>query len=82
MLSEFANPTNSVKIKKSRRNFKIILFNDTNNTFDNYAFTSGNSKFKDYPLTGFINVKSKGMIQFSTTKGNSKTSPWFILLIR
>lgn len=81
-ISEFSPNTNSLKIKKDKHNFKIIILNDTDRYFYNYSFTSGNSKFKTYPLVGFINIKKKGMIQFSHFGDNTKEWPWFILLVR
>ena len=81
-ISEFSTNTNSLKIKKDKRNLKIIILNDTDRNFYNYSFTSGNSKFELYPLTGFINIKKRGMIQFSHFGDNTKNNPWFILLIR
>lgn len=81
-ISEFSPNTNSLKVKKDKMNFKVILLNDTDRNFYNYSFTSGNSKFELYPLTGFINIKKRGMIQFSHFGDNTKNNPWFILLIR
>ncbi len=81
-ISEFSPNTNSLKIKKTRKNFKIIILNDTDKNFYHYSFTSGNAKFKTYPLAGFINVTKKGMIQFSHFGDNTESNPWFVLLIR
>lgn len=81
-ISEFSPNTNSLKIKKHGRNFKIILLNDTDMNFYHYSFTSGNAKYELYPLSGFINVKKKGMIQFSHFGENTKDNPWFVLLVR
>lgn len=81
-ISEFSPNTNSLKVKKEGHNFKIIILNDTDRNFYHYSFTSGNAKFKVYPLTGFINVTKKGMIQFSHFGDNTKSNPWFILLVR
>ena len=81
-ISEFSPNTNSLKVKKDKHNFKVIILNDTDRYFYNYSFTSGNSKFKTYPLTGFINIRKKGMIQFSHFGDNTKEWPWFILLVR
>ena len=81
-ISEFSPNTNSLKIKKDKHNFKIIILNDTDRYFYNYSFTSGNSKFKKYPLAGFIDIKKKGMMQFSHFGDNTKEWPWFILLVR
>ena len=50
--------------------------------FYHYSFSSGNAKFKTYPLEGFIEVTQKGMIQFSHFGENSENFPWFILLVR
>ena len=81
-ISEFSPNTNSLKIKKDKCNLKIILLNDTDRNFYHYSFSSDNSKFERYPLTGFINIKKRGMIQFSHFGDNTKNNPWFILLIR
>lgn len=81
-ISEFSQNTNSLKIKKSKSNFKIILLNDTDRNFYNYSFSSGNAKYFTYPLRGFLCVKKKGMIQFSHFGDNTKNYPWFILLVR
>ena len=81
-ISEFSPNTNSLKIKKHARNEKIIILNDTDRTFANYSFSSGNAKFNTYELAGFINVTKKGMIQFSHFGENTQATPWFILLLR
>ena len=81
-LSKIPSSTNSLKIKKRRGDLKLILLNDTDRYFDNYSFTTNNSKFKPYLLKGFIDIEKKGMIQFSRFGDNSKNSPWFILLVR
>ena len=81
-ISDFSPNTNSLKIKKHGLKENIIILNDTEKTFDNYAFTSGNAKFKTYPLAGFIEVTKKGMIQFSHFGENTNITPWFILLFR
>ena len=80
-LSEFSDKTNSLKIKKHLKDLKIILYNDTQNTFDNFVFTSGNSKFEQYSLRGFLKVSSPGMIQFSRL-GERDDNLWYVLLIR
>ena len=81
-ISEFSPNNNSLKIKKDKHNFKIILLNDTDRNFYHYSFTSGNARFKTYPLTGFIDIKKKGMIQFSHFGENTANFPWYILLVR
>lgn len=81
-ISEFSPNTNSLKIKKDKHNFKIILLNDTDRNFYHYSFTSGNARFKTYLLTGFIDIKKKGMIQFSHFGENTANFPWYILLVR
>ena len=81
-ISEFSPNTNSLKIKKKGFNFKIILLNDTDRNFYHYSFTSGNAKYELYPLSGFINVKKKGMLQFSHFGENTDNFPWYILLVR
>ena len=81
-IAEFSKSTNSLKIKKEHKNFKIILLNDTDGYFYHYSFTSGNAKFKKYVLNGFLNITKKGMIQFSHFGNNTEINPWYILLIR
>ncbi len=81
-ISEFSQSTNSLKVKKEGVNFKVILLNDTDRYFYHYSFTTGNSKFETYPLKGFLNIKKRGMIQFSHFGDNTKNTPWFILLVR
>ena len=80
-VSGFSETTNSLKLKKGIGTRRLIIVNDTNNTFDDYTFTSNNSKIKLYKLTGFIDVKKTGMIQFAHSI-DSKDYPWYILLIR
>lgn len=79
-LSSFSKKTNSLKIKKHLGDLKIILLNDTDKTFDNFYFTSGNAKFEQYSLKGFLTVKSSGMIQFSDKK--DPNGIWYVLLVR
>lgn len=81
-ISEFSPNTNSLKIKKHGLNEKVIILNDTEKTFNNYTFTSGNAKFNTYPLSSFIEVTKKGMIQFSHFGENTEVTPWYILLFR
>lgn len=80
--SDFSQGTNSLKIKKKKRNLKIIFINDTVCEFSNYKFFSNNSKYKLYPLKGFIKINKKGMIQFSTTEIGYYDAPWYVLLVR
>ena len=80
-LSDFSTKTNSLKIKKDLGALKILLFNDTDRTFDNYIFTSGNSNFEQYDLRGFLTVHTPGMIQFSKL-GEQDDKNWYVLLIR
>lgn len=79
-ISQFTKSTNSLKIKKQRRDLNIILLNDTDRYFYNYLFTTNNSKFCQYNLKGFLDIKKKGMIQFAS-KINTD-APWFVLLVR
>ena len=81
-ISDFNENTSSIKIKKKRGCLKLIVLNDTENTFEDYKFSSGNAKFNTYPATGFIYVKKAGMIQLSKYAENSKDYPWFVLLVR
>lgn len=81
-ISEFSKNTNSLKVKKDKSNYKVLLLNDTDRNFYHYSFTSGNSKFDTYKLKGLLNIKKRGMIQFSHFGDNTKDFPWFILLVR
>ncbi len=81
-ISQFSPNTNSLKVKKDKHRFKVIILNDTDKNFYHYSFTSGNSKFKTYPLAGFLDIRRKGMIQFSHFGDNTEASPWYILLVR
>ena len=81
-ISDFKSATNSLKIKKEKRHLKMILLNDTDMFFNNYCFTTNNSKYEKYWLLGFLDISKKGMIQFSRFGENTKNSPWFILLVR
>ena len=80
-LSEFSEGTSSLKLKKHLGNLKILLFNDTDRTFDNYKFSSGNAEFEQYDLRGFLSVSKQGMIQFSGG-ATSEQNPLYVLLIR
>ena len=81
-ISDFSKNTNSLKVKRKGRNIKILLYNDTDRYFNNYSFTSNNAKFENYSLKGFIEVKKKGMLQFSKFGENTKSSPWYVILVR
>lgn len=80
-MSDFSPKTNSLKIKKHSGNLKIILLNDTDYSFDNYSFSSGNAKFEKYSLRGFLSVTKPGMIQFSNQK-ESDNNLWYMILVR
>lgn len=81
-VSEFSKNTNSIKFKKGFGTLKTLILNDTDSYFYNYGFTTHNSKFEKYNLTGFLDIKKDGMIQFSAFGENTKNKPWYILLIR
>ena len=81
-ISDFSTETNSIKIKKRGRNYNVLLYNDTDRYFNNYAFTSNNAKYKHYPIKGMLEIKKKGMIQFSKFGENTKSSPWYVILVR
>ena len=81
-ISEFTSSTNSLRLKKDRKHYKIILLNDTDRYFYHYGFTSNNAKFNTYPLRGLLDITKRGMIQFSHFGDNTKENPWFILLVR
>lgn len=80
-ISDFKE-TNSVKVKSKFKEKKFILLNDTDRNFDNYSFTSNNTELTLYHLIGFIKVRKKGLIQFSRFGENTKSYPWFVILIR
>ena len=80
-LSDFNQNTNSYKIKKHIGDLKILLYNDTDKTYENYKFSSGNAKYEQYSLRGFLNVSKTGMIQFSGIETNTD-NPMYVLLIR
>lgn len=81
-ITDFSTTTNSLKLKKRGKNLKVIVLNDTDKYFYNYDFTTNNSKLEKYILKGFVNIKKKGLIQFSRFGENSKNTPWYILLVR
>ncbi len=81
-ISEFSPYTNSLKIKKSHGDYKIIVLNDTDNKFNGYKFTSGNAKFEQTAIAGCITVKKAGMIEISAQGDLSKEYPWYVLIIR
>ena len=80
-ISEFSTNTNSLKIKKSDRVLKIFLYNDTGNEYEMYNFSSGNTKFEQYDLRGFIKVYKPGMIQFANSE-DSEDKNWYVILVR
>ncbi len=81
-ISDFSSSTNSLKLKKDKKHFKILLWNDTDRYFYHYGFTSNNAKFNRYPIKGMLDITKKGMIQFSHFGDNTKENPWFIILVR
>ena len=81
-ISDFDTGTNSLKIKKHGKKMKLLMLNDTDKFFYNYAFTTNNAKYDLYELKGFIDIRQKGLIQFSRFGENSKNSNWFVLLVR
>ena len=82
-ISEFSPYTDSLKIKKEgRKSLKLILLNDTPQSFYYYKFSTNNSKFNIYPFLGFIEIKKKGMIEFSHYDDITGKVPHYILLIR
>lgn len=81
-MSEFSTKTNSYKIKKHFGSLKILLVNDTDSTFDDFIFTSGNAGFKTYDLRGFVTVTKAGMIQFAKNDGHLNDKYWYVLLVR
>lgn len=81
-ISEFSDKTNVYKIKKHAGPLRIFIFNDTDKTFENYQFTSGNAEFKKYDLNGFVDISKKGMVEFSAKNGIYEGTPWYVLLVR
>lgn len=81
-LSEFSKSTNSIKIKKDKSVLKLIIFNDTDKNFEDYSFSSNNAKFESYPISGMLNIKQRGLIEFSHNGKNTQDTPWYILMIR
>ena len=81
-ISEFSDKTNILKIKKCKKDLKIVLLNDTDASFYNYWFHTNNSHFEPYELKGFLKITKTGMIHFSRNDDNYKKNAWFVLLIR
>lgn len=81
-ISDFSSSTNSLKIKKGFKDLKVLILNDTENSYDNYAYTTNNADFNQYELKGFLKINKVGMIHFSSTSDDSKNKPWYVLLIR
>ena len=81
-ISDFSELTNSIKIKKHHSELYIFIMNDTDKKFDDYCFSSGNSKIRQYSLNGFAKISKAGMIQFAKNNDETKSCPWYILLIR
>lgn len=81
-LNDFSIGTNSLKVKKHRKNLKLIILNDINANLEAFEFNTNNAKIKKYPLKGFIEISKKGMIQFSPKNFEHNENHWYILLIR
>ena len=81
-MSEFSPETNALKIKKGFGDLKVIIFNDRGIDLNGYTFTTGNSEIENYKLSGFVNIKKKGMVQFAKEGASMKSSNWFVLLVR
>ena len=81
-ISEFSDTTNSLKIKKDKKDLKLILLNDTDASFNNYWFYTNNAKYEPYKLKGFLDITKKGMIQYARNDDNYEKNIWYILLIR
>ena len=79
-LSQFSDKTGSLKIKKNLGDLKIILFNDTDNTFEHFKFSTGNAKINQYSLRGFLTVSKPGMVEFSRFGEHSDLM--YIILVR
>ena len=81
-ISDFAKSTNAYKMKKDMGSQKVFIYNDTDKSFEDYTFTSGNTKFSKYSLNGFVTILSDGMIQFSSENHPTSESPWYVILVR
>ena len=81
-LSEFNKNTNVFKLKKHMGELKILLYNDSNEEYRGYYFSSGNAKIKKYDLNGFLSVHKSGMIEFAPNGAYSNEYPRYVLLVR
>ena len=81
-ISDFVSTTNSIKIKKGFGKLNLIILNDTDRVFNNYSFTTGNSKIEAYTLSGVVSISKKGMVLFSKFGENTKNYPRFVILVR
>ena len=82
LLSDFNKNTNAYKIKKHLGELKILLYNDLDNKYTGYYFSSGNAKIRKYDLSGFLSVNKPGMIEFAPNGSYSKNYPHYVLLVR
>ena len=81
-ISLFSQNTNSIRIKKDKHNLKLLLLNDTDNTFKNYKFSCVNSQIETYNLSGFLKVEKNGMVKFSNQNQINRELPIYVLLFR
>jgi len=81
-ISDFNKNTNAYKLKKHFGELKILVYNDSDQNFNEYQFSSGNSKIKIYNLNGFLSVDKPGMIQFSASGEYSPEKPCYVILVR
>ena len=81
-ISDFSEYTNSYTFTREKRKTPIIVLNDTEEVMPNYVFSTNSAKLDRYNTGNAIRVKKNGMIQFATANEDSKSLPWFILLVR
>lgn len=80
--SSFSEYTNAYKYTKDRKNTRVIILNDTQEALCNYGFSTYNAKISRYIINNAIKIRRVGMIQFSPSEDETKSLPWFILLVR
>jgi len=81
-ISDFSEYTNSYVFTREKRKTPVMVLNDTEEPMPNYVFSTNSVKMDRYKIGNAIRIKRDGMIQFSTYNEDSKSLPWFILLVR
>ena len=81
-LADFSEKTNAYKIKKHFGALDVILLNESDKTYENYDYSSGNAKFNQYKLKGFLTITKPGMIQFAESDTSLSDNMWYMLLVR